>query len=241
MTKKLALCFGLACTLACMLEATPVYSTSSTTQVACLGQNMIVAEVNGTSCPAGSIGPYIDGGSNGSDVGGLIAFGHIGTGTPPVSGTESYSFGAGSTESVTETNGTGPGIEQFTITFTWFAVGDPGSPEVDASLLYNGAVAWSAQRIANGRRDGSVHVETAVVDEAFVYGQPFEVQANLTALGQGTDLYGSDGVWLQGEMQISRVDPPIEAPEPGTGWMMMGVMGVAGVIGLLGKSRSRSR
>lgn len=201
--------------LALPLAATPTYTNTGSASVTCpplSGLGAYITEQStgpqaAANCPTGYVPASAFGSANGLGVSGQAS---SPAGAPSFG---SFNYSSVMDDTITNTNGTGQGIEEFAITFVWDSLNSPGSADSAASLSYNGAIAWQQDEPGHGHTMPNPTTSTAIVDELFTYGVPFSLEARVAVSGTGGLSYAD------GTLSISESDSG-QVPEPGSGLLV---------------------
>jgi PEP-CTERM motif len=223
--------------LALPLAAAPVFNNSGSADLTCGGLDGRISPpitIGGAGpsvsldCPAGYISANVNVSASNLNVGGGA------NGTPIKA---DYLATSQMQDTITNTNGTGTGMETFTITFDWLGIDDPGGSDVQAKFLFNGSLVWSEDHPTRGHLNTFPQESVATIEEPFIYGQPLGIEADITASGgsgPGSPNYTLSTV--HGTLTVTEST----VPEPNSVWLVgIGAMGI--FIGAAGGVKRKLR
>jgi hypothetical protein len=213
------------CLFPTALIASPIFTDTGSASLTCISlaggapvtTAFTASEVSAT-CPDGDIDETLSGGANTLAVAGSIYGNGFGA---------SYHFMSQMEDTVTESNGTGTGIEQFIVTFDWLGIDDPGGSDVQAQFFYNGIMVWSEDHPTRGHLNTFPQESAATFEEPFTYGQPFTFEAQISTEGEcSTGLYWCFAT-SHGTLAVEHSDP---TPVPESSSLVFFMIGLIGIV-----------
>ena len=192
---------------------------------------------NNFDCPPG----YVATGSGSASVDNLSANAFLsGRSTAPFT---TVSLQSKFTDSLMPTGGTGPGIVEFTLTYSFSGFRDVAGANGGADLFFNGVLAENIQRLfckrpgVDGCPFSGPLVITVIIDEPITYGIPFSYQVDdsLSALGGPGVLAVGNQTTVSALLMTGGT--LAEVPEPGT--LLLSVIGSLAFLFLIRLAEKR--